>query len=306
MLGLGQGKGEMSSVPRDAATVILLRDTPLGPEVFLVKRTGRAGFLANAMVFPGGCLDETDLHPEWPDRCADSLEDAARRLGLPSTQGTAALALLVAGLRETFEEAGLLIARRGEALFSLEGSAEASHVFELRAELNAGRLSFKDIVQRLELHLATDALLYVARWITPEIEPKRFDTRFFMARAFEGQEGRHDEQETTASAWMRPADVVSACESGTLQLAPPTYRILLELAPLTDVEAALASRAAQTPPTIAPRFIDDDGRLSLLPPGDFQYDGGQRDGGQLDGGHSPVRNRISLQDGRWVSEGRGY
>lgn len=299
MLGLAQGAPPAApATPRDASTLLLLRGET--PEVFMVKRTGRASFMANAVVFPGGRVDPADLDPAWAERCTETPAAAAARLGLPESEGAQALALLVAAARETFEEAGLLLARPaagGEMLrFDAPDATDAAERFAAhRAAVHADASRFLPVLAAEGLVLETHALVYLARWITPAIEAKRFDTRFFAARAPEGQTGAHDTHETTASAWYTPAAAVADCEAGRIQLAPPTYRILLELAALRGVEAVLTLRAGALPVTHAPRFETIDGELTLLLPGDALMDG-----------PDAARNRISLRGERWVSEGRGF
>lgn len=299
MLGLAQGSTPTApAVPRDASTLLLLRGE--APEVFMVKRTGRASFMANAVVFPGGRVDPADLDDRWAERCTESPAAAAARLGLPETEGAQALALLVAAARETFEEAGLLLARPatgGETIrFDAADATETAERFAAhRAAVHADATRFLPMLTAEGLVLETHALVYLARWITPAVEAKRFDTRFFAARAPDGQVGAHDTHETTASAWYTPAAAVADCEAGRIQLAPPTYRILLELATLRGVDAVLNLRAGALPITHAPRFDTLDGELTLLLPGDAQMDGPEG-----------ARNRIALRGERWVSEGRGF
>jgi 8-oxo-dGTP pyrophosphatase MutT (NUDIX family) len=276
---------------RDAATVLLLRgDTPA--EVFLVRRTRKAAFMANAMVFPGGRLDDGDADDALAARCDLSRAEAAARLDLDD--GGRALALLIAGVRETFEEAGVLLARRGDAPLTFTDPAEAARFDAHRDALNAGETTLTAIAEAEDLTLATADLRYQARWITPPIEKRRFDARFFAVRAPRGQRPLHEGVETTASAWMTPAAAVAGYRAGDLELAPPTLRILDELAVLGSVEAILAHRVA-APAAIQPQPSFVDGALHLLLPGDPDFD---------PPGATP--NRVVLRDGRWHSEGRGY
>jgi 8-oxo-dGTP pyrophosphatase MutT (NUDIX family) len=296
MLGLAQGAPPAApATPRDASTLLLLRGE--APEVFMVKRTGRASFMANAVVFPGGRVDHADLDAAWAARCTESPAAAAARLALPETEGPQALALLVAAARETFEEAGLLLARpaAGGETIRFDADAAAERFAAHRAAVHADAARFLPMLAAEGLVLETHALVYLARWITPAIEAKRFDTRFFAARAPAGQTGAHDTHETTASAWFTPAAAVADCEAGRIQLAPPTYRILLELADLRGVEAVLTLRGGAQPVTHAPRFDTLEGELTLLLPGDALMDG-----------PAGARNRIALRGERWVSEGRGF
>jgi 8-oxo-dGTP pyrophosphatase MutT (NUDIX family) len=199
---------------RPAATVILLRDTPGGPEVWLMERNRKVGFMGAAWVFPGGRVDPADAEG------AGSGVDAG---GIPR-------AFRAAAVRELSEEAGVSLAGPGDL----------------------------------------DALVPWAHWITPEIEPRRYDTWFFVARLPHGAVARIDGEEAVAGGWFRPADAISRADAGTLPLAPPTLRTLVELAALADVASALAP-GRRTPP-ICPRFsqVDAD-TVHVLLPGDPEY-----------------------------------
>jgi len=296
MSGLGfSPAGTPAAPPRDASTVLLVRGD--APEVFMVKRTGRASFMANAMVFPGGRVDTADHDAAWATRCAEPPEAAARRLELPPEEAPFALALLVAAARETFEEAGFLLARprAGGPLVRFDAAQDAARFAAHRAALQTEAAHFGPLLDAEGLTLATDALVYLARWITPAVEAKRFDTRFFAARAPEGQIGTHDATETTASTWTSAADALAAYAAGALQLAPPTYRILLELSVLRGADALLDLRGGALPETYAPVFDATSGELTLLLPGD-----------EASGGPAGARNRITMHGERWLSEGRGF
>ncbi len=288
------------ATPRDASTVIVLRGTP--PALFMVKRTGKAAFMANAMVFPGGRLDPADCAPEWTAHCAESPDVAAARLGLAPEQGHEALGLLVAAIRETFEEAGLLLARpssKDGPFLRLDAPEVVARFAAHRAALNAQQTTLLEIARSEGLVLATDALTYLARWVTPAIESRRFDTRFFAAHAPEAQEGAHDTHETTDSAWHTAAAALAAYDAGEIQLAPPTYRILLELAEHPTVEAVLGLRRGDLPKVHAPTFDATSGELTLFLPGDEAFAGPEA-------GAQGARNRISMRNERWISEGRGF
>jgi 8-oxo-dGTP pyrophosphatase MutT (NUDIX family) len=265
----------------------------------MVKRAGRASFMAKAMVFPGGRVDASDLDPAWADHCNESPSEAAVRLGLQPEEGAQALALLVAAARETFGEAGLLLACTSsglaEGLIPTDAEPETSRVAAHRAAVQQDAAHFLPMLREEGLVLATDALACLARWITPALESKLFDTRFFAARAPSGQEGRHDAHETTDSAWLTAADALAAYDAGQIQLAPPTYRTLLELAELRGTEAILNLRDGTVPVTYAPRFDATHREVTLLLPGD-----------EFEGGPGGARHRIVMRGERWVSEGRGF
>jgi 8-oxo-dGTP pyrophosphatase MutT (NUDIX family) len=282
----------MASAPiRDAATVLLLRgDAPF--ELFMVRRTGRAAFMANAMVFPGGRLDDADLADALAIRCTLDRAAAAGRLAMDD--GTRALGLLVAGVRETFEEAGVLLALRAGELLDLSDPGEAARFRAHRDAMNAGERTLLDVVLAEDLTLAVDRLAFHAHWITPPIESRRYDTRFLVTVAPAGQRPLHDAIETTASSWLTPADALAQYAGGQIELAPPTLRILLELDRHAAAADVLGAGLTQRPTAHLPQPNFTDGELHLLLPGDPQYDP-----------PGEARNRIIMRGGRWVSEGRG-
>ena len=264
----------MSDAPRHAATIVLVRPRAGGdgaPEIFLVKRHRKSGFMASAYVYPGGKLDAEDSLPAVLastsglsaqaafDRLAPSgprLDDDA---ALTPEQ---ALAVHVAGVREVFEEAGILLA---QGLDATEDVLDA-----WRAEIN-GELSFNALVARESLTLRPDQLHYFAHWITPSIESRRFNTRFFLAVAPDGQEGYHDETETVDSAWLRPAEALDRYSRGEIQLAPPTFRTLEDMAAFDSADSLLSGMVPARVPTIMPRFDSIDGTMTMFMPGDPLY-----------------------------------
>jgi len=246
------------SAPRAAATVVLLRDAPGGFEVYMVRRHGRSGFMAGAHVFPGGKLDDADMDGRVL-ACATGRtpEEAGRLLGEPDDPARAA-GLHVAAIRETFEEAGILL---GEC-------ASPARISEARDRLAQGG-SFVEILTELGAQLRLDLLVPWTRWITPEIEPRRYDTRFFLARAPADQEPRHDRRETTEAVWLTPATAVARGAAGEIFLPPPTLRSLEILAQSGSIADALTRAAAQSPPLVDPVLHDlGGGSLALVIPGD--------------------------------------
>ncbi len=215
---------------RLAASVVLLRDGPQGPEVLMLRRAEREADLRSGVwVFPGGVLDASDasLH----DRC-DGEDDAAHstRLGLRA----GALDFAVAAVRECFEEVGLLLA---------EGDTAAA-----LAERHACQTGedFVALSQRHGLRLRTSALAYHSHWLTPPGIPKRFDTRFYVARLPEGQAARADEGEALETAWLTPAEALS--RERALKLLPVTRRTLQDLGRFASVQAVLDEAAARVRP----------------------------------------------------------
>ena len=270
-------------VAKDAATIIVYRKkTDL--QIFMVKRSARSKFMASAMVFPGGRLDEGDLDEAWKDVVDLSAVCAGVQMG--ETDGHRARALMVAAVRETFEEAGLLITSANTV-----NALESNRLELARQALNGKTSNFIDIIKDLGVDIALSELRFVAHWITPKIEKRRFDARFFAAQAPHGQLGCHDDHETTASEWLSPREALERYAAGTIELAPPTLRILLEI----DADPSwLLSDRHHIPNPIQPQLNADDGELHLLLPGDPQF---KPPGKEM--------NRISRIDDRWVSIGRG-
>jgi 8-oxo-dGTP pyrophosphatase MutT (NUDIX family) len=266
--------------PRLASTILLVRDAHApgaGVEVFMERRHLDSGFVGGAYVFPGGRVDPHDAID--PARCADLDEEtASRRLGLASGGG---LAHYVAAIRECFEEAGVLFAydRSGSLLDFSEPAIEARYE-RWREDLNAGRSSLRELAEREDLRLATDRLAYWSHWITPLGEPRRYDTRFFVAHAPERQTAAHDDWELTESAWVAPAEAIERAQRREWMIIYPTLVNLRALTRHATAQAAVAWAAAQPLPLPAnlPRVWRD--RVVL--PGDEGYDQADRDLSRVD------------------------
>lgn len=253
--------------PLPAATVVLARDAPSGLEVLMLQRSLSLAFMPGVHVFPGGALDAADYAPALHALCVGLNDEAASRaLGLEH----GGLAYWIAAIREAFEEAGILLAydARGEVV-SLNGSAAERYGAHRRA-LDDGRTGFVDFVLGEGLRLAADRLRYFGHWITPLGSPRRYDTRFFIAVAPEGQDVRHDNREAIAHAWVRPREALELCARETINLRLPTIRTLERFAAcattgelMSEVESAREVRAQ------LPR-IARDGRSVL--PGEPGYD----------------------------------
>ena len=229
--------------PLPAATLVLLRDGPAaGIEVLLLRRNQATRFAPGAFVFPGGRVDAVDSSPAtvsaWDDLSPTS---AADRLGLPPEAEPPAIAYYAAALRETFEETGILPcvrpARSGEPAARPKTAREASTA---REALLQGSASFPQVLHDLGLRLDGAALIYLAHWVTPAAAPRRYDTRFFAARAPAGSTAAPDERETTSACWLAPADALARHEDGTLPLVFPTRRTLEDFWPFASVDRLLA------------------------------------------------------------------
>jgi 8-oxo-dGTP pyrophosphatase MutT (NUDIX family) len=243
--------------PVPAATILLVRDAAAGLEVFLVERHHEIDFATGALVFPGGKLDPGDRDPRVLARCARG----------PDPPDEGALALRVTAIRETFEEAGVLLARpRGSG--ELVDPARAREIgIRHRAPLLADALAVADIAEVEDLELATDLLVPFAHWITPEFMPKRFDTHFFLVPAPAGQAARHDGSEAVDSAWITPSLALAEAEAGRRTLIFPTLLNLRKLGCSASVAAAL-ERARRDPiVTVLPRVERrEGGAVVRIPP----------------------------------------
>jgi 8-oxo-dGTP pyrophosphatase MutT (NUDIX family) len=249
---------------------MLVRDGEAGLEVFMLRRFLNADFIGGAYVFPGGRLDESDGYPAVLAHCGGvSPAQAGSLLGVAPDR---ALAHWVCAVRETFEEAGLLLAYRDGALVPMRDAATRAHWADVRRRLLDGELSWSELMAAERLTLACDQLLYFAHWITPEASPKRFTTRFFLARVPEGQAPLPDQREVDHGEWVVPAAALAAHRRGELPMIFPTVRTLEELSAFPT--AADALRACHHRPVIArmPKIIEQGGELVFLLPGDPGYD----------------------------------
>lgn len=239
---------------RPAATIVLLRDGRHGPEVLLLRRNRSAGFVPGAYVFPGGRVDGADADPEVVARL-DGLdaEGAARRLELVDADPPA-LAFYLAAIREAFEETGILVAHDA-ASATPPTAQEDAEVHELRDALMEERVGFAQVLDRMGCRLDGTAVEYLAHWITPEAEPRRYDTRFFAAKVREGAHALVDEREMTDALWISPAEALARCRDGSLPMVFPTIRTLEELAAFPSVDAVLGDLRARRIPTILPRLV---------------------------------------------------
>lgn len=258
--------------PRPATTILLLREAAHGFEVFLVQRHRRAGFMPNAWVFPGGRVDDRDQLVHHPAvRGGDAV---LAQMDLSPEQG---VPFLVAGIRETFEEAGVWL-------------GEGSLPEEARAPLARGEIGLEDLLERHRATLDLDRVRAWSWWVTPKAEPKRFDTRFLVALV-DGQVGRHDETETVASGWFRPAELVET-PLDRFPLAPPTWWVLRELAVHRSAAEAFHEAASRPQPEVQPvlRLAGED--LELLLPGHPDHPQPAVQG---------LPTRVILEGGRWVA-----
>lgn len=259
--------GEKQVTPLPAATIALVRDGAGGLEVLLLQRSFSSGFMPGVHVFPGGGLDPTDELPEAYERSAGPADaEASKRLGIER----GGLSYWIAAIRESFEEAGILLAyAAGGGIVNLDGEA-AERYRAHRHALDQGRSGLGKIARTEDLRLATDQLVYFSHWITPVGAPRRYDTRFFLAVAPEHQAVEHDNREAIAHVWTRPAEALERYRGKDIKLRTPTIKTLELFTQYDGVDALTAAlRAKAHIPALLPR-ISKDGRNLL--PGDPGYE----------------------------------
>lgn len=292
-----------SKIPalRDAATIIVVRpDATDGFEIFMVKRHARSSFMPDVHVYPGGALDPQDCVPRAREGVEGLTADAARARLDEAISPEKALGLFLAGVRETFEEAGLLLARRrGEQKFiDLTSDEEVASAFAVyRKQLRSGEISLTEVLLAEDLVVPLDRLGYFAHWITPYIENKRFDTRFFVVRAPENQIPLHDKVETSDSDWLSPKAALDAYLDGKIALSPPTLSTLVRLTGYESVEALVTACKTISPPTLLPHFGNVEGIPEIYLPGHELYPGD--DPRYIQSTTAPDWLTLRLIDGIW-------
>jgi 8-oxo-dGTP pyrophosphatase MutT (NUDIX family) len=235
---------------RPAATILLVRDDPAF-EVLMVKRHHQIDFASGALVFPGGKTDPADHDPDW----------AALTHGWSDVE-PAERPLRIAAIREAYEEAGILIARHvsGATFHGTEAVVAA------RDAVAKGQRGLLDLVREQGLKLDLAALTVFARWITPSMMPKRFDTWFYVVRANSDQLAVCDGWETVDAEWIAPAEVIALAARGERKVIFPTRMNLQLLAESASGEEAVAKAAARTLVTVEPRVEPrPDGPVLVIP-----------------------------------------
>ncbi|MDY6834012.1 MAG: hypothetical protein SVY53_04335 [Chloroflexota bacterium] len=265
----------MTVIPKDASSVLLVRDSPSGKtglEVLMVRRNVKSDFAADAYVFPGGAVEGEDYLLGDDCSCSAMTLLEAQRVVKNIPYPEKALGFLVAGIRETFEEVGILIAyvEGGAGLQKFEPEL-AQRLSNYRQEMQQGRLSFMQILLREGMVLATDQLIHFAHWITPEFSPVRYDTHFFISPMPPGQRSLHDDTETTASQWLSPQEAIEKAERQEFSMLAPTISNLRILAGYSSIQQAMAATKEKDIITILPKVKVDDGEMRLLMPGDPEY-----------------------------------
>ena len=257
----------MTTPIKPAATVILMREAEeSGFEIFIVKRSSRSSF-GSLYVFPGGKLDPEDTEKDLY-ACCEGMndEEASARLGIEND----GLSFWIACIRECFEETGVLLTNPSDSLIQ-----EYEKLSSLRKQLNNKEISFKDICISESLRLGTNNIVPCAHWITPAIEPKRFDTRFFLAKVNAKQLASHDGFELTESFWIKPKDALVKLKEGKMNMILPTISNIEQLAEFSSAFEAfnyfegLGNNAIKS---ILPKFVKQDGKWVGFLPGEEGYE----------------------------------
>lgn len=256
---------------RDAATVMLVRDGDAGVEVFMLRRNLNSDFVGGAYVFPGGGVDPSDGEPDVEQMCVGRTDVLASTLLGVAAGG---LAYWVAAIRESFEEAGLLLAVGGDdAMIRFDDPDVNERFVEHRRRVDGGEVSLVEVAGAEGLRLATDRIHYFSRWITPLGAPRRYDTRFFIAHPPEWQEPIHDDHEVIANLWIRPDEALERHARGEFELIFPTVRSLEALQRFSTAEAVVKHAAAISHvDPILPTIVDGEHGMRIVLPGDGSYD----------------------------------
>ena len=275
-------------------------------EVCMLRRNLASEFVAGAYVFPGGSVDPEDHGPAVEALCAGRSDaEASAVLGVES----GGLAYWVAALRECFEEAGVMLARRLDdgsqvgAMLDTSDPEVASRFAVYRDAVNRQELGLLEIGQREGLVLAVDSVYYVSHWITPELAPRRYDTRFFITAAPPGQVARHDESETIATIWIRPGEALSREADGEIELLPPTIANLRSIEGFSSTRGVMDwARQVTHVTTVLPIVLIEDGHVLILRPGDPGYEEALADRLASSGQIDPALAELARQ--AWGPNGR--
>ncbi|MEX0767502.1 MAG: NUDIX hydrolase [Microthrixaceae bacterium] len=258
---------------RDAATVMLVRDGSDGIEVCMLQRNLQSDFIGGAYVFPGGGVDPQDAGDDLAALFAGRTDAEASRL-LGVAEG--GLAFWVVAIRESFEEAGLLLAQTAEGeTISFSDPKVAERFVAHRKDVDSGRRRLAEICLEEKLQLEVGKIHYFSRWVTPLGAPRRYDTRFFVAAAPPAQVALHDDAEVIATRWLTPQAALADNESGIITMIFPTIRTMLSLTQFESAAQVLQHAESQsTIIPMLPMMKDFGGGLRIVLPGDKAHPSG--------------------------------
>jgi 8-oxo-dGTP pyrophosphatase MutT (NUDIX family) len=298
----------MVAIPKKATTIILLREKkPERFEVFLLKRHEKSSFMGGSFVYPGGRVDRNDGSLEVCPLCKGITPEEAYQIFRESIPPDESLAHWVAGIRELFEEAGILLAYdQSGNLFHLKNPGERERFSHYRDLLQRGKLTICQLAQEEKLLFALDQIHYYAHWITPEARSERFDTRFFLAHHPPGQEASYDQKETTAGVWLTPKKALKENLEGEVMLSPPTLKTLEDLSQFKNIDDVFYSLKKSEIRPILPILTKVSDEPLIIFPWDPEYEIFQK--GEfpdfIDHGRpsQPGDNttRLILKEGRWL------
>lgn len=280
----GSGGGyDPEAVPvRNAATVMILSGDD-DPHVLMLKRNARSIFVGDMWVYPGGAVDPEDA-TEVADETVSGLTDDEASFSIGIERG--GIAFWVAALRETFEEAGILLAHHDHpvdvedprdlpsGIIDLSPPDVAERFSQYRDEVNAGERDFIKTVRSEDLLLDGNNVYFIGRWVTPLGSPRRYDTRFFLTAMPDGQIPLPDHDEAVEHQWVRPADAIRRNEIGDMVMMTPTIGMLHRLARFETIDEAVAAAGRGTPGDdehVRIRY-DNEGPHRIAFPGDPDYD----------------------------------
>jgi len=249
--------------PRNAATVVLMRPAPAGPEVYLLRRQTSMAFAGGMCVFPGGGVDPRDFDHAvaW---AGPSPAAWAERLGVDERM---ARALVCAAVRETFEESGVLLAGTAE---SVVADTTGDDWEADRVALEGRDLSLTEFLDRRGLVLRADLLGAWAGWLTPVFEPKRYRTWFFAASLPVGQVTRDVSSESSSVAWLPAMTAVEQAEAGDIFMMPPTYLTCLDIGQHADPDEVLAEASGRSVEMFTPAVVSDGEEFVLSMPAHYE------------------------------------
>ena len=268
----------MVVIPKKATTIILLREKkPEGFEVFLLRRHEKSSFMAGNFVYPGGRVDREDGHPEILSNCKGMTLDEAHQILRGTISPEESFAHWVAGIRELFEEAGVLLAYdRLCSPFVIKNQIEQERFLNYRSLLQKGKMTLLQIAREEEILFALDQLHYYAHWITPEAFSERFNTRFFLALHPVGQEANYDQKETTAGIWITPQKALQENLKGEVILSPPTLKTLEDLSRFKSMDDLFNSLKTKEYQPILPFLTKISSGPIIIFPWDPEYEVFQR------------------------------